>query len=239
MGPAGRVAGTHAGGSIHTIACSRVCSPSTRTEWPRARGGSDVVPLLGIERVSFQRQADRGSLPKGARRQLSNNGALLMELGRAHEAIDHLNRSIELLPASEGLKNASAWQLEVYPNPFGARALELAQQLVKMRPDRAAYWSRLGAGQVRCADYANGRTSIERAMRASSGGDVDDWLFMAMASYHLGDKAKAQSWYEKAACVLVDPNRPKNPPIDHLWREATVLLGSSVSPSGSLQTTQE
>ncbi len=157
-----------------------------------------------------------------------NLGRLLMTAGCPTEALRSFDRAIELMPESDRIKENAVWSLVMYPNPRPARAVAIAEQLVKAHPDQPAQWSRLGQARIRAGDWTRGQEALEHVIRTADGGGLDDWLFMAMARRHLGDAPSARRWYDKAAVELDGSTAPRDPAIDHLRREMAGLIGVPV-----------
>ncbi len=118
----------------------------------------------------------------------------------------------------------------IYPNPRPARAIEIAEQLTRDHPDDPASWSRLGQARVRARDWPGGQEALERVIRTARGGDVNDWLFLALARWHRGDAPSARRWYDQAADALDQSTGPGDPAIDLLRSEVADLIGAGGSP---------
>lgn len=61
-------------------------------------------------------------------------------------------------------------------------------------------------------------------MGLRQGGDAFDWFFLAMAKWHLGDRADARRWYDRAV-TWADKNRPGDEELTGFRAEASQLLG--------------
>ncbi len=156
-------------------------------------------------------------------------GHHLLAAGRPRDALPCLDLALELEPSSRTLKEIIAWDLVFYPNPAPEKAVKLAETLVKDKPDQASYWSRLGQAQVRFGDWAGGRKSLEKVIAMADGGDADDWLFLSMACWQLGDRSSARRWYDQAA-TKVDRTRDRpDPAINQLLAETARLIGVHAS----------
>ena len=61
-------------------------------------------------------------------------------------------------------------------------------------PGHAWALNTLGVARVRAGQFAEGLATLKASTDATDGGSPDDWIFVAMAKWHLGghDKAKAQ-----------------------------------------------
>ena len=54
-------------------------------------------------------------------------------------------------------------------------------------------------------------------------GDSEDWFFLAMAHWQLGDKQAARKWYDQAVAWM-DKNQPDNVELRRFRSEAEELL---------------
>jgi hypothetical protein len=61
-------------------------------------------------------------------------------------------------------------------------------------------------------------------MELRKGGDANDWLFLAMAHWQLGEKDKAREWYDKAV-QWMNKNQPKDEELRRFRVEAAEVLG--------------
>ena len=66
--------------------------------------------------------------------------------------------------------------------------------------------------------------ALTKSMELRKGGDSNDWFFLAMAHWQLGDKTQARSWYDKAV-PWMEKNQPKNEELLRFRAEAAALLG--------------
>jgi tetratricopeptide (TPR) repeat protein len=112
-----------------------------------------------------------------------------------------------------------------------ARALDLAQQAVKMAPDRAIYLNTLGIAQYRAGQYAEAVATLEKSLAAGKGeSDAFDHFFLAMARFQLGETARARADFDRALKWRRDhPNltQPRwNEELDAFQAEARALLDS-------------
>jgi eukaryotic-like serine/threonine-protein kinase len=85
------------------------------------------------------------------------------------------------------------------------RSLQLALDAVKLDPSHSYQWQVLGWAHYRLGhwqDTINAETKA--ASLQSNGGDVDQWLFLAMAHWQLGQREVASRYYAQSAAALVD-----------------------------------
>ena len=67
-------------------------------------------------------------------------------------------------------------------------------------------------------------TALEKSMELGNGGESEDWFFVAMAHWQLGDKPQALTWYDRAL-VWMEKNQPKNEELIRFRAEAATLMG--------------
>jgi uncharacterized protein HemY len=77
--------------------------------------------------------------------------------------------------------------------------------------------------QYRAGDWKDSITALEKSMEFRKGGDSFNWFFLAMAHWRLGEKKKAQQWFDKAV-QWMDKNQPNNEELGRFRKEAEELL---------------
>jgi len=151
--------------------------------------------------------------------------------GRNEEALAILEKLCEEFPDvsdyREGLARFHAdmaWSLVTGPNPHlwdAARAIELATESLKVFPDRAAYWTTLGAAQYRAGNFSAALQSLEKAEKLHSY-NSDTFVFLAMVHHKLGNEKEARFSYVK----FVERLRPVPQDDDRRFgAEAAALMG--------------
>jgi tetratricopeptide (TPR) repeat protein/sugar lactone lactonase YvrE len=123
--------------------------------------------------------------------------------------------------------NWLAWLLATCPDVRlrdPVQAVTHARQAVELRPDAAGHWNTLGV-----AHYCNGawKSAVEaltKSVQLSNGGSSEDFFFLAMAHWQLGDKEQARTWYDRAVAWM-EKNQPKNEELRRFRAEAAALLG--------------
>jgi Flp pilus assembly protein TadD/serine/threonine protein kinase len=152
---------------------------------------------------------------------------ILQAKGRLHEAIAEFNKEIELDPKNAGNHNELAWLLATWPDPKvrdPQRAVALAKKAIKLSPSSRNYWNTLGAAHYRGGDWKAAALALKKSMELRNGGNSEDWFFLAMAHWKLGEKDLARQWYDKAV-QWMDKNDPKNDELCRFRSEAAELLG--------------
>jgi len=164
----------------------------------------------------------------------SKRGDLLLEMGRAQEseksyrqAVAAREKLVVQFPGLATYENGLAWLLATCPISQcrdGARAAELAQKAVKRTPREGMYWNTLGVARYRQGDWKRAIEALEKSMDLRSGGTCDDWFFLAMARWQLGDKVQARQFYDRAVDGMAKNHR-ENEERPRFRAEAAALLG--------------
>jgi hypothetical protein len=68
------------------------------------------------------------------------------------------------------------------------------------------------------------RADLEKSMQLRNGGDGEDWFFLAMAHWQLGNEDEALRWYERGVGWM-EKNAPDHPELIRFRAEAAGLLG--------------
>jgi len=101
--------------------------------------------------------------------------------------------------------NNVAWLLATNPDTRlrdPHRAVELAKKAVELAPMQGMFWNTLGAAHYRTGEWKAAIAALEKSIELRSGGDAFDWFFLAMAHWQIGDKDRAQKWYDQAVGCL-------------------------------------
>ncbi|WP_435008568.1 protein kinase domain-containing protein [Tundrisphaera lichenicola] len=132
-----------------------------------------------------------------------------------------------LEPGEPATLNDVAWawaHREGSPRSDLARALQLASRAVHADPNAGDFRNTLGVVRYRIGILHDAIEAIEESMRLRSGGDAQDWYFLAMAHQRLGNPEKARRWFEKAK-TWTQENAPDNEELKRFRTEAEALLG--------------
>jgi tetratricopeptide (TPR) repeat protein len=156
-------------------------------------------------------------------------GNLLVKLGRAEEAKEAFNHAQEILgqsPSDPILQNGLAWILATCPvhqvrDPV--RAVELARKVVEELPQNGTTWNTLGVALYCAGDWKAVVEALRKSMQLRKGGDSNDFFFLAMTHWRLGDRAQARTWYDYAV-EWMDKNQPRNVELMRFRAEAAALL---------------
>ncbi|MFI5460434.1 MAG: protein kinase [Isosphaerales bacterium] len=89
----------------------------------------------------------------------------------------------------------------VYDPP---RAVKLAQEAIKLVPERASYRKTLGKALYRAGNWRASIDAMEEAMHCKDGGKLDptDRFLMAMAHWRLGEKDTARTQFHEATAEM-------------------------------------
>jgi len=107
------------------------------------------------------------------------------------------------------------------------RSVELAKKAVELAPKQGTFWNTLGVAYYRAGDWKAAIEALTKSMDLRKGGDSNDWFFLAMAHWQLGDKPQARSWYDKAV-PWMEKNQPMDEELVCFRAEAAGLLGLEV-----------
>jgi tetratricopeptide (TPR) repeat protein len=127
----------------------------------------------------------------------------------------------------QGLKlNRLAWFLATCPvaelrDPAGAVAC--ARKAVGLSPKAGDHWNTLGVALYRAGDWKEAVAALQKSMDLRKGGDSNDWFFLAMAQWQLGDKEQACKWYDQAV-QWMEKHKPQDEELRRFRAEAAALL---------------
>src|SRR5262249_21298825 len=128
-------------------------------------------------------------------------GNALQLKGRQGEARAEWERAVRYKPDHAAAHNNLALLLASIPDPRPggrARAVLHARMAVQLRPDDGRCWRALGVAQYRNGDWEGAAQALAKANRLNRGGEVFDWLYLAMAHWRLGHEEQARAWYARA-----------------------------------------
>jgi tetratricopeptide (TPR) repeat protein len=127
-----------------------------------------------------------------------------------------------------------AWFLATCPDVTlrdKGKAVVLAQVAATTNKDRAAAWTTLGVTHYQAGSWSEAVQAFERSLTLKDQNENDDFFFLAMAHWQLGNKEQARHWYDKTAQWMENYNLLNGD--DHGFRrEAEALLGIKDKPKG-------
>jgi serine/threonine protein kinase/tetratricopeptide (TPR) repeat protein len=180
------------------------------------------------EAVAACRQAIRlkGLHPHDESKAHYEIGKALWHKGQPDEAEAAFRDAIRLQPSlAANLANDRAWLSIMYPekaNVTAPQAVDLAKQAAALEPSDARWWNTLGAAHYRVGAWKEAIAALEKSV-AIAGGDVFDWLFLAMSYWQQGDKVSARKRYDQAV-KWIDKNQSDDSEIIRLRAEAESLI---------------
>jgi len=127
-------------------------------------------------------------------------GKALIRTGEAHSGLASLREALELNPDYTNALDSLSWELSTVPDldlRDPVEALRLARQLVGVI-DSPDAWSTLGTALYRSGEWDECIQAMERRMGERAGGDLLDWLVVAMAYHQLGDPQEARAWFARS-----------------------------------------
>ena len=95
-------------------------------------------------------------------------GTILYGMGRVQDAVDALNRALEINPEYAGALNSLGFicaQEDLDP----ARAVDLCKRAVRLRPRSAAYLDSLAWAHYKAGSIANARETVRKALDLAPG----------------------------------------------------------------------
>ena len=92
-----------------------------------------------------------------------------------------------------------------------------------MNPKSGFHRNTLGLAHYRAGDLKQAVSELEKSISLRDGGDSNDWFFLAMAQWQLGNNNEARGWYDRAVAWM-DKNQPKNEELRRFKSEASELL---------------
>lgn len=134
----------------------------------------------------------------------------------------------ETTPLKSQLYNEVAWllattQAPARPDPaLAVLAVALAKKAVESEPQSGPYYNTLGVARYRAQEWRPAISDLEKSIQLSKGGVSEDFFFLAMAHWRLGEKDLAQKWYDQAVAWM-DKKRPN---LRQFRAEAAELLGT-------------
>jgi len=84
------------------------------------------------------------------------------------------------------------------------KAVVLAKKATSLRPDVGTYWNTLGVALYRQGDYYEAIRLLLKSIEMRKGGDPNDFFFLAMAHFKLGNKEESKQWYDKGVKWMAD-----------------------------------
>ena len=102
-----------------------------------------------------------------------------------------------LVKQFDPLARSLATKPSVLPGDL-ALAVRMAEWAVEREPANGAFRQTLGLCRYRIGDWASAVVDLEESMKLSQGGEVADWLLMALTRAHRGETRDARMWHRRA-----------------------------------------
>jgi tetratricopeptide (TPR) repeat protein len=157
---------------------------------------------------------------------------LLGDLGQPTEGAELLQKALQIESGDAAVNNELAWFLATSPEirlRDSARAVRLAKKAVDAEPESGSYKNTLGVAHYRNGDDKAAVAELEKTMSLRAGGDSLDWFFLAMAQWRLGNRDKAQTWFDRAV-QWMDKHKPQDDELRRLRAEAETIVAKSPKP---------
>jgi predicted Zn-dependent protease len=189
-----------------------------------SRYPSDPAPRwnLALSHTAFAvHLAEMGGSPRDVEKSLRRATALFEEVTK-----EHPKRPMYQEQPAQSRANL-AWLLATCPDKQVRKpdeAVRLARLAVDQKPEQGNYWSILGVAEYQAGNYKGAAAALEKTVQLRKGGDVTDWLYLALAHGRLGHRKVALRWYDQAVGWM-DKNRPRDEDLLRLRAEAATLLG--------------
>ena len=103
----------------------------------------------------------------------------------------------------------------------------MAAKAAELLPTEAGFRGTLGTARYRTGDWKGAIADLEKAIGLSNPYhpyNATNGFFLAMAHWHLGEKDKARTWFDKAV-QWMDKGLPENTDLKRFRAEAAELLG--------------
>jgi tetratricopeptide (TPR) repeat protein len=167
-----------------------------------------------------------------------NLGTAFATQGNRDNAIACFRKALALDPKYADAHNNLAWQGATSVDPKlrdPKQAVLSAKRAVALDPSQRNYWNTLGAAHYAAGDWKACVEALARSMELGGGGDANDWFFLAMARWQLGDKQDARKWFDQAV-QWMEKNQPMDEELIRFRAEAEELLGiaKQVNPEPEL-----
>jgi serine/threonine protein kinase len=158
--------------------------------------------------------------------QLTTSNLPLFDSGNRRDVVLNQRLALVLDPDNGPTLNNLAWSLASVPGePWfdPTEALALARKAVANNPGESNFLNTLGVAAFRAGDWKTAAKALRESM-ARSGGEAYDLFFLAMTSWHQGNKQEAREFYDRAV-AWTDKFKPNDAELRQFRAEAASLLG--------------
>jgi tetratricopeptide (TPR) repeat protein len=159
-------------------------------------------------------------------------GNALWDAGLVEKAIDAHREGIRVNPENSDVLNSLSWRLATFPEAKfrdPPLAVELAERAVALAPKNHGFWNTLGVARYRAGQWAAAIEALNKSIELRKEGHPEDWLFIAMAEWQLGNKGAARAFYDKSI-EWIEQRNNTGEELERFRAEAAELLGIAESP---------
>jgi serine/threonine protein kinase/Flp pilus assembly protein TadD len=156
----------------------------------------------------------------------SNLGSALGVQGKNDEAFKQFQEAFRLKPDDPEVLNNLAWLMATCSEVKlrdPQQSVKHAKKALEIAPIQGGRWNTLGVAQYRAGDWNSAVEALAKSIKLRQGGSSEDYFFLAMAHWQLGEREKARSWYDKGIDWM-DKNMPKDEELRRFRKEAAELL---------------
>jgi tetratricopeptide (TPR) repeat protein len=227
LGEAALAVGDHPVARENFEKCLSIAPLKVEAHWHL---GESHVALGEFDRAvaAFTKGLDCPRLPGWiATKMLTRRGAIYVNQKNYAAAASDFNRAIKLQPYNAEVHNRLAWGLATWPDVKlrdPGQAVALAKKADELDPNSGIVTNTLGVAQYRNGDWKAAVEALMKAVHLRRGGNSEDFFFLAMAHWQLGEKDKARAWYDHAVAWM-DQHKPNDEELKRFRAEATALLG--------------
>ena len=156
--------------------------------------------------------------------------------GLVTEAAADWEKILELAPDNPEVLNQLAWPLVATPDkdgryPLAGKAVEWSRRACELAPDNGGMLNTLGLALYRTEQWQPAIDALQKS--TDHGAEVPhNWLFIAMAFWHMGDKAQAKQWYNKSLGwqTANQPAATADQELRSFYAEAAKLMATPNTP---------
>jgi serine/threonine protein kinase/WD40 repeat protein len=194
--------------------------------FPDVVGGEEVSSLeLTVDRGDIDVIVSAGDVTDRLRCQGDLAGALAA-----------IRKAQAAAPDDPDLNSYLAWLLAICPEPKlrdAKQAVQFGRKAVGVVPNDPRYLRTLAMALHFASEEREAVSMFTRSMELRGGGEAFDFLPMAAANQHLGQKEEAHKWYDRAMAWMTDHKHPYAAELAVLRADAEAALGiKKAAPPG-------
>ena len=201
--------------------------PEWVPQWSYNSAGQACLDLGDVDRALeyYAKAVERGpGVPQ------FHSGLLeaTMASGNPAEVERALKEGLALMHSNASYLNNAAWFLatgEFIGQRDPEAAVGYAERAAAIDPGNSNNWNTLGVARYYAGDMGGAVEALLESMRRSGGGQVYDWIFLAMAYHGLGDARSAEFWYRSSIRWMDEHSGEYDVEFNVYRDEAEALLG--------------